>query len=192
MKREGSPSPRGPGHPTDTLKSRSHESMVTTVKEGGRSIHLIPPEGVVIGKPKEGSITQGTPLKQEPVGSSKRHDVRSIIASSPRPYSGMSSHLELRPEHRGSDRARYEEVGSKSRPSAVVSTSGSLSRTSPLALSGEQSSRPHHSPVGYEDHKRTGYPPPSHRASPLSSRESSQRAHEGIMFFQSLAFKSWW
>uniref|UniRef100_A0A8C1QTQ5 Nuclear receptor corepressor 2 n=1 Tax=Cyprinus carpio TaxID=7962 RepID=A0A8C1QTQ5_CYPCA len=179
MKREGSPSPRGPGHPTDTLKSRSHESMVTTVKEGGRSIHLIPPEGVVIGKPKEGSITQGTPLKQEPVGSSKRHDVRSIIASSPRPYSGMSSHLELRPEHRGSDRARYEEVGSKSRPSAVVSTSGSLSRTSPLALSGEQSSRPHHSPVGYEDHKRTGYPPPSHRASPLSSRESSQRAHEG-------------
>uniref|UniRef100_A0A673K8U7 Nuclear receptor corepressor 2-like n=1 Tax=Sinocyclocheilus rhinocerous TaxID=307959 RepID=A0A673K8U7_9TELE len=186
MKREGSPSPRGPGHPTDTLKSRSHESIVTTVKEGGRSIHLIPPEGVVIGKPKEGSITQGTPLKQEPVGSSKRHDVRSIIASSPRPYSGMSSHLELRPEHRGSDRTRYEEVGCKSRPSAVVSTPGSLSRTSPLALSGEQSSRPHHSPVGYEDHKRSGYPPPSHRASPLSGRETSQRAHEGIMFYKSL------
>lgn len=60
MKREGSPSPRGPGHPTDTLKSHSHESMVTTVKEGGRSIHLIPPEGVVIGKHKEGSITQVT------------------------------------------------------------------------------------------------------------------------------------
>ncbi|KTF82950.1 hypothetical protein cypCar_00017388, partial [Cyprinus carpio] len=179
MKREGSPSPRGPGHPTDTIKSRSHESMVTTVKEAGRSIHLIPPEGVVIGKPKEGSITQGTPMKQEPVGASKRHDVRSIIASSPRPYSGLSSHLELRPEHRGSDRACYEEVGSKSRPSAVVSTPSSLSRTSPLALIGEQSSRPHHSPVGYEDHKRSGYPPPSHRASPLSGRESSQRAHEG-------------
>uniref|UniRef100_A0A8C2I2S9 Nuclear receptor corepressor 2 n=1 Tax=Cyprinus carpio TaxID=7962 RepID=A0A8C2I2S9_CYPCA len=190
MKREGSPSPRGPGHPTDTIKSRSHESMVTTVKEAGRSIHLIPPEGVVIGKPKEGSITQGTPMKQEPVGASKRHDVRSIIASSPRPYSGLSSHLELRPEHRGSDRARYEEVGSKSRPSAVVSTPSSLSRTSPLALIGEQSSRPHHSPVGYEDHKRSGYPPPSHRASPLSGRESSQRAHEGIMFYQSLAFSS--
>lgn len=60
MKREGSPSPRGPGHPTDILKSRPHDSMVTTVKEGGRSIHLIPPEGVVIGKPKEGSITQVT------------------------------------------------------------------------------------------------------------------------------------
>lgn len=60
MKREGSPSPRGPGHPSDSLKSRSHESMVPTVKEAGRSIHLIPPEGVVIGKPKEGSITQVT------------------------------------------------------------------------------------------------------------------------------------
>ncbi|RXN14706.1 nuclear receptor corepressor 2-like protein [Labeo rohita] len=179
MKREGSPSPRGPGHPTDALKSRAHDSMVTTVKEGGRSIHLIPPEGVVIGKPKEGSITQGTPMKQEPAGSSKRHDVRSIIASSPRPYSGLPSHLELRPEHRGSDRARYEEAGGKSRPSAVVSTASSLSRTSPLALSGEQSSRSHHSPVGYEDHKRSSYPPPSHRASPLSGRESSQRAHEG-------------
>lgn len=34
--------------------------MVPTVKEAGRSIHLIPPEGVVIGKPKEGSITQVT------------------------------------------------------------------------------------------------------------------------------------
>lgn len=56
MKREGSPSPRGP----DPLKSRSHEVMVPTVKEAGRSIHLIPPEGVVC-KPKEGSITQVTP-----------------------------------------------------------------------------------------------------------------------------------
>ncbi|TRY98024.1 hypothetical protein DNTS_008744 [Danionella cerebrum] len=173
MKREGSPSPRG--HPADALKSRSHEGMVPTVKEGGRSIHLIPPEGVMIGKPKEGSITQGTPLKQEPPGSSKRHDVRSIIASSPRPYTGLPSHL----DHRGSDRARYEEPASKSRPSAVVSTPSSLSRASPLALSGEQGSRSHHSPVGYEDHKRSGYPPPSHRASPLSSRDGSQRAHEG-------------
>lgn len=136
-------------------------------------------------------LLQGTPLKQEPVGSSKRHDVRSIIASSPRPYSGLPPHLELRPEHRGSDRARYEEVGSKSRPSAVVSTASSLSRASPLTMSGEQSSRSHHSPVGYEDHKRSGYPPPSHRASPLSGRESSQRAHEGIMFYQSMAFSSW-
>lgn len=136
-------------------------------------------------------LLQGTPLKQEPIGSSKRHDVRSIIASSPRPYSGLAPHLELRTEHRGSDRARYEEVGSKSRPSAVVSAPSSLSRASPLAMSGEQSSRPHHSPVGYEDHKRSGYPPPSHRASPLSSRETSQRAHEGIIFYQSIAFSSW-
>lgn len=56
MKREGSPSPRG----SDPLKSRSHEVLVTTVKEAGRSIHLIPPEGVMMSKPKEGSITQVT------------------------------------------------------------------------------------------------------------------------------------
>lgn len=124
-------------------------------------------------------LPQGTPLKQDPVGSSKRHDVRSIIASSPRPYSGLPPHLELRPEHRGSDRVRYEDPGSKSRPSAVVSAPSSMSRASPLPLGGEQSSRAHHSPVGYEDHKRTGYPPPSHRASPLSGRESSQRSHDG-------------
>lgn len=45
MKREGSP-PRG-----DPLKGR--EAMVPTVKEAGRSIHLIPREPV-----KEGIITQ--------------------------------------------------------------------------------------------------------------------------------------
>lgn len=125
------------------------------------------------------SCFTGPPMKQDPVGSSKRHDVRSIIASSPRLYSGLPPHLELRPEHRGSDRARCEDVGSKSRPSAVVSAPSSLSRSSPLPLGGEQSGRAHHSPVGYEDHKRGGYPQPSHRASPLSGRDSSQRSHEG-------------
>ncbi|KAL0186670.1 hypothetical protein M9458_018340, partial [Cirrhinus mrigala] len=160
MKREGSPSPRGPGHPSDALKSRAHESMVTTVKEGGRSIHLIPPEGVVIGKPKEGSITQGTPMKQEPAGSSKRHDVRSIIASSPRPYSGLPSHLELRPEHRG-EQIPTQRCGQHLQLSVSYFTIGT-------------------DPVGYEDHKRSGYPPPSHRASPLVhmkvlARPSSRR-----------------
>jgi len=41
MKREGSP-PRGPGSLSDPMKGR--ESMVPTVKEAGRSIHLIPRE----------------------------------------------------------------------------------------------------------------------------------------------------
>uniref|UniRef100_A0A8B9H546 Nuclear receptor corepressor 2 n=1 Tax=Astyanax mexicanus TaxID=7994 RepID=A0A8B9H546_ASTMX len=179
LKRD-SPSPRGPALGSDPLKGRTHESHVPTVKEPGRSIHLIPPESVVMSKPpKEGSITQGTPLKQDPAGSSKRHDVRSIIASSPRPYAGLPPHLELRPEHRGSERGRYEDQGPKSRPSAVVSTSSSLARASPLSLAAEQGSKAHHSPVGYEEHKRSSYPPASHRGSPLSSRDTPQRPHEG-------------
>lgn len=54
LKRESSPSPRGP----DSIKS---PRLVSTVKEAGPSIHLIPPEGVLMSKaPKEGSITQVT------------------------------------------------------------------------------------------------------------------------------------
>lgn len=41
MKRESSP-PRGPGSLPDTMKGR--DAMVPTVKEAGRSIHLIPRE----------------------------------------------------------------------------------------------------------------------------------------------------
>lgn len=107
---------------------------------------------------------QGTPLKLEPAGSSKRHDVRSIISSSPRPYSGLPPHLE---------RGHYDEPGPKSRPSAVVSTSSSL------VLGAEQASKSHHSPVGYDEHKRAGYAAPSHRGSPLTSRDAPQRPHEG-------------
>ncbi|KAK6313068.1 hypothetical protein J4Q44_G00164150 [Coregonus suidteri] len=182
MKREGSP-PRGTGQMADPMKGR--EAIVPTVKEGGRSIHLIPreelrlmPEGMMMPKAgKEGIIAQGTPMKQEQGGSRKGHDVRSIIASSPRSHYGMPSHLEMRgPEQRG----RYEE-GPKGRPSTVVSTASSVARSSPLAMGGEQGGKAHHSPVGYEEHKggmRAPYPGPSHRGSPLS-RDSGQRQHEG-------------
>ncbi len=52
MKRESSP-PRGPGSLSDPIKG----SMVPTVKEAGRSIHLIPREE--LRQPaKEGIITQ--------------------------------------------------------------------------------------------------------------------------------------
>uniref|UniRef100_A0A8C7C9W5 Nuclear receptor corepressor 2 n=1 Tax=Oncorhynchus kisutch TaxID=8019 RepID=A0A8C7C9W5_ONCKI len=180
VKREGSPS-QGTGQMAEPMKSR--EAIVPTVKEGGRSIHLIPreelrlmPEGMMMPKAgKEGIIVQGTPMKQEQGSSRKGHDVRSIIASSPRSHYGMPSHLEMRgPEQRG----RYEE-GPKSRPSAVVNTASSMARSSPLAMGGEQGGKAHHSPVGYEEHKggiRAPYPGPSHRGSPLSG----QRQHEGI------------
>uniref|UniRef100_A0A8D3CQY0 Nuclear receptor corepressor 2 n=1 Tax=Scophthalmus maximus TaxID=52904 RepID=A0A8D3CQY0_SCOMX len=104
----------------------------------------------------------------------KRHDVRSIIASSPRSYHNAPSHLEMRAE-----RGRYEEAP-KGRPSAVVSTASPIARSSPLTLGSEQGGKAHHSPVGYDDkgNLRTPYPGPSHRGSPLS-REASQRQHDG-------------
>lgn len=109
-------------------------------------------------------------MKQEAAGSGKRHDVRSIIASSPRSYHNAPSHLE---------RGRYEEAP-KGRPSAVVSTASPIARSSPLTLGSEQGGKMHHSPVGYEDKGglRTPYPGPSNRGSPLS-REASQRQHDG-------------
>uniref|UniRef100_A0A672JII0 Nuclear receptor corepressor 2 n=1 Tax=Salarias fasciatus TaxID=181472 RepID=A0A672JII0_SALFA len=164
MKRENSP-PRRPGSHSDPMKGR--EAIVPTVKEAGRSIHLIPREE--LRQPaKEGIITQ------EPPGSAKRHDVRSIIASSPRSYHNAPSHMDMRAE-----RGRYEEAP-KGRPSAVVSTASPIARSSPLTLGSEQGGKAHHSPVGYDDKGalRTPYPGPSHRGSPLS-REASQRQHEG-------------
>lgn len=53
MKRENSP-PRGPGSLSDPMKG----SMVPTVKEAGRSIHLIPRE-----PGKEGIIAQVQTLR---------------------------------------------------------------------------------------------------------------------------------
>lgn len=113
---------------------------------------------------------QGTPMKQEAAASVKRHDVRSIIASSPRSYHSTPSHLE---------RGRYEDT-SKGRPSAVVSTASPMTHSSPLTLGSEQGSKAHHSPLGYEDKGslRTPFPATSHRGSPLS-REPSQRQHDG-------------
>lgn len=110
-------------------------------------------------------------MKQEAAGSGKRHDVRSIIASSPRSY---HSTLDMRTE-----RARYEEAP-KGRPSAVVSTASTIARSSPLTLGSQEGGKTHHSPVGYEDKGalRTPYPGPSHRGSPLS-RETGQRQHDG-------------
>lgn len=114
---------------------------------------------------------QGPPMKQETSG--KRHDVRSIIASSPRSYHNPASHLEMRAE-----RTRYEEP--KGRPCAVVSTASPIARSSPLTLGSQEGGKTHHSPVGYDDkgNLRTSYPGPSHRGSPLS-REANQRQHDG-------------
>lgn len=109
-------------------------------------------------------------MKQEAAASGKRHDVRSIIASSPRSFHTAPSHLE---------RSHYEEAP-KGRPSAVVSTASPIARSSPLTLGSDQGTKSHHSPVGYDEKcgLRTSYPGPSHRGSPLS-REASQRQSDG-------------
>ncbi|XP_057688811.1 nuclear receptor corepressor 2 isoform X2 [Corythoichthys intestinalis] len=161
MKRENSP-PRAASSLSDPMKGR--EAMVPTVKEAGRSIHLIPREEL------RHTAKEGTPMKQEAAGSSKRHDVRSIIASSPRSYHNTPPHME---------RGRYEDAP-KGRPSAVVSTASPIARSSPLTLASEQGGKSHHSPVSYDEKGtlRNPYPGPSHRGSPLS-REASQRQHDG-------------
>lgn len=109
-------------------------------------------------------------MKQESGGSGKRHDVRSIMASSPRSYHNPASHLEMRAE-----RGRYEELP-KGRPSAVVSTASPIARSSPLTLGSDQGAKAHHSPLGYDDKGALRAPYP--RGSPLS-REASQRQHDG-------------
>ena len=119
-------------------------------------------------------------MKQDSPASGKRHDVRSIIASSPRSYHNAPSHMDIRGE-----RARYED-SPKGRPSAVVSTASPMARSSPLTLGADQG-KAHHSPVSYDDKGplRGSYPGPSHRGSPLS-REGSQRQHEGTSLFKLL------
>ncbi|MEQ2157940.1 hypothetical protein GOODEAATRI_006990, partial [Goodea atripinnis] len=165
IRREASP-PRGASSLSDPMKGR--EAIVPTVKEAGRSIHLIPRDE--LRQPaKEGIISQGSALKQDAAGAGKRHDVRSIITSSPRSYHSPTSILDMRP-----DRSRYEE-GPKGRPCAVVSTASPIPRSSPLTLGSEQGSKAHHSPMGYEEKGaiRTPYPGPSHRGSPLPREAGS-------------------
>ncbi|XP_039627956.1 nuclear receptor corepressor 2 isoform X1 [Polypterus senegalus] len=189
LKRESTP-PRGSA--SETLKSRSHdgiaslklsgmshEGLRTTVKEAGRSIHEIPTEVSPSSKPvKEGSITQGTPMKHDG-SSSKRHDVRSIIGNNSRMMHPMPHHLDMLQDARVLERARYEE-SMKARQTTGVSSSGSITRGSPVIIT--DASKAQHSPHAYEEHRgslRAAFPPgPSHRCSPVSPRESAVRQHE--------------
>ncbi|XP_075033130.1 nuclear receptor corepressor 2 isoform X5 [Mixophyes fleayi] len=165
------------------LKLKPHEDMVATVKEAGRSVHEIPREEMrhsteiqVNPRPhKEGSITQGTPLKYDSGSSvsSKKHDVRSIIGSTGRPYHPMHP-MEVLQDPRTMERV-YDEMLLKSR-----SSSSSISRGAPVIV--PDPGKPRHSPLSYEDHQLShGAPYSSHlnRGSPVTTRESAQRPHEG-------------
>ncbi|XP_068100049.1 nuclear receptor corepressor 2 isoform X4 [Hyperolius riggenbachi] len=164
-----------------SLKMKTHEDMVATVKEAGRSVHEIPREEmrhntemqVNSRSHKEGSITQGTPLKYDS-SSSKKHDVRSIIGSTGRPYHPLHP-MDVLQDPRAMERV-YDEMLLKSR-----SGSGSITRGSPVIV--PDPGKPRHSPLSYEEHQLqhgASYSThPMNRGSPVTTRESTQRPHDG-------------
>uniref|UniRef100_K7F5K1 Nuclear receptor corepressor 2 n=1 Tax=Pelodiscus sinensis TaxID=13735 RepID=K7F5K1_PELSI len=193
LKRENTP----PRDMSDTYKVRphegltllkmkaAHEGLVATVKEAGRSIHEIPreelrrtPDIPVAARPlKEGSITQGTPLKYDSNSSSasaKKHDVRSIIGSPGGTFHSVHS-LDVMQDPRTLERACYEE-SLKSRPNPVSNPGGSITRGAPVIV--PEPGKPRRSPLSYEDHG-AAFSSHLHRASPVSTRESTPRQHEG-------------
>ncbi|KAM5192061.1 nuclear receptor corepressor 2 isoform 12-T12 [Mantella aurantiaca] len=166
------------------LKLKAHEDMVATVKEAGRSVHEIPREemrhsaemSVNSRSHKDGSITQGTPLKYESGNSvsAKKHDVRSIIGNPGLPFHPIHP-MEVLQDHRTIDRV-YDEMMLKSRP-------GSITRGAPVIV--PDPGKPRHSPLAYEEHQLThggSYSNhPMNRGSPVTTRESAQRQVEGGM-----------
>uniref|UniRef100_A0A8C6BWD4 Nuclear receptor corepressor 2 n=1 Tax=Monodon monoceros TaxID=40151 RepID=A0A8C6BWD4_MONMO len=201
LKREGTPPPPPPpprdlaeaykARPLEALGplklKPAHEGLVATVKEAGRSIHEIPreelrrtPDLPLAPRPlKEGSITQGTPLKYDTSTSStgsKKHDVRSIIGSPGRTFPAVHP-LDVMADTRALERACYEE-SLKSRPGAVSSSGGSITRGAPVIV--PELGKPRHSPLTYEDHAA---PFASHlpRGSPVTTREPTPRLQEGSL-----------
>nr|XP_035114030.2 nuclear receptor corepressor 2 isoform X16 [Callithrix jacchus] len=197
LKREGTPPPPPPPRdlseayktqPLGPLKLKpAHEGLVATVKEAGRSIHEIPreelrhtPELPLAPRPlKEGSITQGTPLKYDTSSSttgSKKHDVRSLIGSPGRTFPPVHP-LDVMADARALERACYEE-SLKSRPGAASSSGGSIARGAPVIV--PELGKPRQSPLTYEDH---GAAFASHlpRGSPVTTREPTPRLQEGSL-----------
>ncbi|XP_032287473.1 nuclear receptor corepressor 2 isoform X14 [Phoca vitulina] len=201
LKREGTPPPPPPpprdlaeaykARPLEALGplklKPAHEGLVATVKEAGRSIHEIPreelrrtPELPLAPRPlKEGSITQGTPLKYDPGTSSagsKKHDVRSIIGSPGRTFPPVHP-LDVMADARALERACYEE-SLKSRPGAAGSSGGSITRGAPVIV--PELGKPRQSPLTYEEH---GAPFAGHlpRGSPVTTREPTPRLQEGSL-----------
>ncbi|XP_077165456.1 nuclear receptor corepressor 2 isoform X3 [Paroedura picta] len=164
----------------------AHEGLIATVKEAGRSIHEIPREelrrtpDIPLTRPlKEGSITQGTPLKYDSSASAsaKKHDVRSIIGSPGRTFHPMHP-LDVMQDPRTLERAYEESL--KSRPSPVTNSAGSITRGAPVIV--PEPGKPRHSPLTYEDHQAahgTAFGSHMHRGSPMSTREPTPRQHEG-------------
>ncbi|XP_054568371.1 nuclear receptor corepressor 2 isoform X3 [Eptesicus fuscus] len=190
LKLEGTPPPpRDLARPLEALGSLKlkpgHEGMVATVKEAGRSVHEIPreelrrtPELPLAPRPlKEGSITQGTPLKYDAGAASsgaKKHDVRSIIGSPGRTFPAVHP-LDVMADARALERACYEE-SLKGRPGAGSGAGGSITRGAPVIV--PELGKPRQSPLAYEDHAAP-FAGPLPRGSPGTTREPTPRLQEG-------------
>lgn len=123
---------------------------------------------------------QGTPLKYDSGSSSsstKKHDVRSIIGSPGRTFHSVHS-LDVIQDPRNLERAYEESL--KNRPSPVTNSGGSIARGAPVIV--PEPGKPHQSALAYEDHQAghsTAFSSHLHRGSPVSTRESTPRQHEG-------------
>lgn len=134
---------------------------------------------------------QGTPLKYDSGSSSsstKKHDVRSIIGSPGRTFHSVHS-LDVIQDPRNLERAYEESL--KNRPSPVTNSGGSIARGAPVIV--PEPGKPHQSALTYEDHQAghsTAFGSHLHRGSPVSTRESTPRQHEGTwqIFFLMLRF----
>lgn len=130
---------------------------------------------------------QGTPLKYDSGSGSKKHDVRSIIGSPGRTFPPVHP-LDVIADPRALERACYEE-SLKSRPGAVSSTGGSITRGAPVIV--PELGKPRQSPLAYEDHGApfTGHLP---RGSPVTTREPTPRLQEGAWGWLLVGGFVWW
>lgn len=93
--------------------------------------------------------------------------------------------LDVIQDPRNLERAYEESL--KNRPSPVTNSGGSIARGAPVIV--PEPGKPHQSALTYEDHQAghsTAFGSHLHRGSPVSTRESTPRQHEGtwqIFFF---------
>ncbi|XP_074462573.1 nuclear receptor corepressor 2 isoform X16 [Larus michahellis] len=173
--------------PREELRRTPDISLTRPLKEGsitqvnmGQTVNETGPTQAAVLAQTLGTILKGTPLKYDSGSSSsstKKHDVRSIIGSPGRTFHSVHS-LDVIQDPRNLERAYEESL--KNRPSPVTNSGGSIARGAPVIV--PEPGKPHQSALAYEDHQAghsTAFGSHLHRGSPVSTRESTPRQHEG-------------